>query len=302
MPGKFYDYTLKDSTNLKDTITQLTIWFKEIDNSQLLGKFKVWCFQYGKIPRLEWPFLLYNFPLTQVEVMERLYSRFVRRWLGVPPTFSSVNLYSKTSKLRLPVSSVVAEFKATKARAVSTLLLSKDEKVWHANKTGKCGRKWKPQKAVREAESYWKHQEIIAVVCQGRLGLGNYKAKSWSKVDAKGRRRRPACKSSRARLSRTVDAGGSGTQLFTVLEGTLECWPGQINLPLACCSWPIANSKQPKDLRQRQGSILPSVWSSPVYPEPHLDRMSQGTGRRTLQMETWQGPCWNFQMDRLTEG
>lgn len=41
MPGKFYDYTLKDSTNLKDTITQLTIWFKEIDNSQLLGKFKV---------------------------------------------------------------------------------------------------------------------------------------------------------------------------------------------------------------------------------------------------------------------
>ncbi len=77
----------------------------------------------------------YSCPLTQVQAMERLCSRFVRRWLGVPPSISSVNLYSKTSKLCLPVSLVEGEFKATKARAVSTLLLSKDEKVRHANKT-----------------------------------------------------------------------------------------------------------------------------------------------------------------------
>ncbi len=98
--------------------------------------------------------------------MERLCSRFLRRWLGVPPTSSPVNPYSKTYNLRLLVSSVVEKCKATKARAVSTLLLSKDEKVCHANKTVKCGRKWKPQEAVKEAESYWKHQEIIGVVCQ----------------------------------------------------------------------------------------------------------------------------------------
>ncbi len=54
--------------------------------------------------------------------------------------------------------------------------------------TVKCGMKWKPQQAVREAESYWKDQEIIGMVCQGRLGLGNFKTKSWSK--AKGRRTR----------------------------------------------------------------------------------------------------------------
>ncbi|KAL0151338.1 hypothetical protein M9458_053332 [Cirrhinus mrigala] len=168
--GKSYDYTLKDITNLKETIAQLTIWLKEIDNSQLLGRFKVWCFQYGIIPRLQWPFLLYNFPMTQVEAMERL-------WLGVPPAFSSVNLYNKTSKLRLPVSSVVEEFKATKAVTEST------------NKAVKCGRKRKLQEAVKEAEVYWKNQEIIGVVCQGRLGLRNYKAASWNKADAKGCRR-----------------------------------------------------------------------------------------------------------------
>ncbi len=89
---------------------------------------------------------------------------FLQRWLGVPSTFSPVKLYIKTSKLSLPVSLVVEEFKATKARVVSTLLLSKDEKDHHANKTVK---KWKPQEAVKEAESYWKHLEIIGMVCQG---------------------------------------------------------------------------------------------------------------------------------------
>ncbi|CAM4543850.1 unnamed protein product [Leuciscus chuanchicus] len=101
---------------------------------------------------------------------------------------SSVNLYSKTSKLCLPVSSVAEEYKATKARAVSTLLLSKDGKVQHASKSIRCGRKWKPQEAVSEAEAHWKHQEIVGVVCQGRLGLGHYNTKRWSKANTKGKR------------------------------------------------------------------------------------------------------------------
>lgn len=77
--------------------------------------------------------------------------------------------------------------KGTKAKAVSILLLSEDEKVRHTNKIIKCGRKWKPQKAVKEAEAYWKHQEIVGVVYQERLGLGNYNAKRWSKANAKGK-------------------------------------------------------------------------------------------------------------------
>ncbi|CAM4625186.1 unnamed protein product [Leuciscus chuanchicus] len=133
--GKQYDSSVKDSGNLTNTKTQLNTWLKAIEHSQLLGRFKVWCFQYGIIPRLQWPFLLYDFPMSQVEGMERLCSKFLRKWLRVPPSFSAINLYSKTSKLPLPVSSVVEEFKATKARAVSTLLSSEDGKVRHASKT-----------------------------------------------------------------------------------------------------------------------------------------------------------------------
>lgn len=86
------------------------------------------------------------------------------------------------------MSSVVEEFKATKTRAVSSLLLSEDEKVRHANKSIKSGRKWKPQEAVKEAEVHWRHQKVIGVVCQGRLGLGHYSTKMWSKTNAKGKR------------------------------------------------------------------------------------------------------------------
>lgn len=186
--GKFYDSSLNDSSNLTATRTQLTIWLKAIEQSQLLGRFKVWCFQYGIIPRLQWPFLLYDFPMSQVEAMERLCSRFLRKWLGVPPSFSAVNLYCRTSKLSLPISSVVEEFQATKARAVSTLRSSEDRKVRHASKTIKCGRKWKPQQAVTEAESHWKHQEIVGVVCKGRLGLGHYSKARWSRATARARR------------------------------------------------------------------------------------------------------------------
>lgn len=47
--GKFYDSSLKDSGNLRDTTACLTSWLKAIDNSHLLGRLKVRCFQYGII-------------------------------------------------------------------------------------------------------------------------------------------------------------------------------------------------------------------------------------------------------------
>jgi len=47
------------------------------------------------------PFQLYDIPMTKVEAMEKMCSKFVQKWLGVPPSFSSVNLKSKTSQAPL---------------------------------------------------------------------------------------------------------------------------------------------------------------------------------------------------------
>ena len=77
--GKQYDSSLNDSDNLASNKAQLNTWLKAVEHSQLLRRFKVWCFQYGILPRLQWPFLLYEFPMSQVEGMERLCSKFLQK-------------------------------------------------------------------------------------------------------------------------------------------------------------------------------------------------------------------------------
>ncbi|KAK3090947.1 hypothetical protein FSP39_015979 [Pinctada imbricata] len=48
--------------------------------------------------------------------MERLRSRYLRRLLGVPKSICSKGLYSKSSKLQIPISSITEEINVTKAR------------------------------------------------------------------------------------------------------------------------------------------------------------------------------------------
>lgn len=73
----------------------------------------------------------------------------------------------------LPTSSEVEEFKATKPQAVSTLL---SVHSFHQM------RQEVESPPSREAESPWKHQEIVGVVYQGRLGLVHYCEKNLESV------------------------------------------------------------------------------------------------------------------------
>ncbi|CAC5417465.1 unnamed protein product [Mytilus coruscus] len=71
-----------------------------------------------------------------------MFNRHLRKWLGVPKSFSSIGLYSTSSKLQLPLSSITEEFKVTKTRQVMMLRDSKDDKVKEANVDVRTGRKW----------------------------------------------------------------------------------------------------------------------------------------------------------------
>ena len=79
-------------------------------------KFKSWIFQHGVLPRLLWPLLVYDGPLSKVEEAEKKVTVYLRRWSGVSKYFSSVNLYSKDWQLQLPFSSTTEDFKVTKPR------------------------------------------------------------------------------------------------------------------------------------------------------------------------------------------
>ena len=160
-----------------------------VDKSGLPGKFKAWCYQHGVLPRLLWPLLVYAVPATTAEMFEKVVSKYLREWLGVPRSFSSINLYGRENKLQLQLKGVVEEYKATKARQVMMIKDSADEKVSKAGIEVKTGCKWSASKAVEEAESRLRHEDIVGTVTRGRLGVGCISRSSWKSASAVDRRR-----------------------------------------------------------------------------------------------------------------
>lgn len=114
--GKWSNASLTDGTNVSNGVEQTEDWLRKIDKSELPGKFKTWLYQHGLLPRLLWLFPVYEFSMTTVEGIERKINKRLRRWLGVPPSFSSVGLYIRSGWLQLPLSSAMEEFKVAKCR------------------------------------------------------------------------------------------------------------------------------------------------------------------------------------------
>ncbi|XP_062387675.1 uncharacterized protein LOC134076569 [Sardina pilchardus] len=187
--GKMFDSTLKDTAALQATSSELGTWLSAVDKSGLPGKFKAWIYQHGILPRLLWPLLVYEVPLTTVEVFERRISQHLRRWLGLPRSLSSIALYGCKNKLQLPFSSLSEEFMVTRAREVLLYRDSNDTKVSSAGIEVRTGRKWKACEAVKLAERRLQHGELVGTVASGRAGLGSSPRPVYSKAQGKERRR-----------------------------------------------------------------------------------------------------------------
>ncbi|XP_052256524.1 uncharacterized protein LOC127861838 [Dreissena polymorpha] len=194
--GKLFDASLQDRDNVKKLEEQVEEGLKKIDRCGLHGKFKAWLYQHALLPRLIWPLVLYEVPITTVEALERSTSRHLRKWLGVPPSFTSIGLYGKSNKLQLLLSSLVEEFKTAKARLVLTLRDSPDELI--------------PTESVSQAENELKHKDIVGVTAVGRDGIGARKVVLWSRSDQKERRAMIQSEVRRARQARAVEMGAQG--------------------------------------------------------------------------------------------
>ena len=159
--------------------------------------------------------MLYEVAITTVEALERTTSRHLRKWLGVPPSFTRIGLYGKTNKLQLPLSSLVEEFKFAKTRLVLTLRDSPDECIRGAGIETRTSKKWSATESVSQAESNLKHKDIVGVTTVGRQGIGATKTVLWSRSDQKERRAMIQSEGRReeesARQARAVEIGAQGT-------------------------------------------------------------------------------------------
>ncbi|VDI00806.1 Hypothetical predicted protein [Mytilus galloprovincialis] len=170
----------------------------------------------------------YEITLTTVEKLERTINRQLRKWLGVPPSFTTVGLYSRTAKLQLPLTSLVEEFKVSKSRIVMTLKESRDDKVRTAGVQVRIGRKWSASKAVSEAESRLRHKDIIGTVAVGRQGLGTSKSCYWKNANTQERRglvqREIQSREEENRQAKTVELGSQGAWSRWELEQRSLTW------------------------------------------------------------------------------
>ncbi|RXN25999.1 hypothetical protein ROHU_005724 [Labeo rohita] len=82
--GRWYSADLKDTQQIEQLRRDLANGLKQMNNTGLPGKLKLWCYQFGLLPRLLWPLTMYEVSLSHVNQLERLVNTQVRKWLGLP--------------------------------------------------------------------------------------------------------------------------------------------------------------------------------------------------------------------------
>ena len=186
--GKEYRANLSENQQIQEVQKNLKAELKKIDKCKLPGRYKSWMVQYMLLPRLMWPLTIYSIPLSKVTELQRSITAYLKKWMGIPKSFSPDCLYSKTSKIRLPFSCLTEEFKAAKSRSVVTFQESEDPCIKGAEIDIDVGRKANTKIEVLKAKERLKMQEIIGATNKGKEGLGMKKEKFFSKVSTKEQR------------------------------------------------------------------------------------------------------------------
>ena len=69
--GRWYAGNLTDRSRGVEVYNQAREGLASIEHSNLAGKFKLWCLQFGLYPRLLWPFMIYEVAEARVEMIEK---------------------------------------------------------------------------------------------------------------------------------------------------------------------------------------------------------------------------------------
>ncbi len=186
--GKWYDESLSDKNSISSTRKQVEEWLKKIDKYGLPGKNKCWIYQHGLLRDSCGFSLVYEVLLSTVEEMERKFNKHLRRWLGIPPSFTSLGFYIRPGQLQLPLSLVVEEFKVAKCRLALTYRDSRDQLTREAGVRRKSVRKWAASTAINQAQCSLRTKDLIRNPCTGRQGLGTAHFQQWSKSTTREKR------------------------------------------------------------------------------------------------------------------
>ena len=95
--GRKISFSLKDKDQIEAFSTVVSQGLTLIDKSFHRGVHKVWILQHLLIPRLRWPLLIYEIPISTKARLEQKISCFIRKWLRLHKSTSNICLYSSPS-------------------------------------------------------------------------------------------------------------------------------------------------------------------------------------------------------------
>ena len=182
--GRVFDELLRDKNQEAATVNKMASGLNAIARAPLQCRFKVWLLQFVLLPRLLWPLTIYEMGLPSVEEMERKINQYTRKWLGLPPSISSIALYTRSARLRLPLRSIVEEYKISKIRTQWSLNNSKDNRVREVMPQLRSGRKFREQEEIEKSQAILAFEEIRGPIQVDRHGVGWSHFERWSTADA----------------------------------------------------------------------------------------------------------------------
>ena len=167
--GRIIDGSISDRNSSAELTDKLLAGLSVIDKSHFTGTQKLWILQHLLIPRIQWPLLIYEIPISLAFKLEQkvcLHSKVV-----TSPSLNIKSFYSSVSPCPLSIKSLSSALKASKIRGHLLLRSSQNTLVSDCIPKLQTG----PLK-VEDAVSSCKNDIKINQVCgnshHNRQGLG----------------------------------------------------------------------------------------------------------------------------------
>ncbi|XP_063694224.1 uncharacterized protein LOC134825946 [Bolinopsis microptera] len=189
--GRWIRVEGNDKSVIDSTKVDLNTFLRRLDESSLTGLQKCWGYQYMVLPKLKWPLAIYDIPFTTVTRWEQNTNSFLRKWLGVGHTLSGLCLFSQSSSVALPVSSLTDTWKIEKCRLLQSYQTSKDDLIKAVQPQVRSGRVWRPETELEEARRDLVCESVRGMVQPQKrvgIGFGDWK-KPWERMDERERER-----------------------------------------------------------------------------------------------------------------
>ena len=169
--GRIIDGSISDRNSSAELTDKLVAGLSVIDKSHFAGTQKLWILQHLLIPRNQWSLLIYEIPISLAFKLEQKVSVFIRKWLYLHHSTSSLCFYSSVSPCPLPIKSLSSALKASKISGHLLLRRSQDHLVSGCIPKLQAGT-WKVEDAVSSCENDIKINQVCGNSYHNRRGLG----------------------------------------------------------------------------------------------------------------------------------